>query len=199
MTDKRYTFAFHFVFDRKVEPEFLFDLYEVNEPKLKKLGYEVSRTKTPKEDKMVAIISDNKLIDVVGATAASQQNLLHFTFDRVCVTLNNTLLLSPDEKHERIGDFKYRDGEWKEVFNDVAYEFSASLAKRFATVTARFIPGHDRKKWRDSLVYVIQGLHHSAFLAKRLKELVYAMQGDDEAFKIAAQGKMAAAVAYRSV
>ncbi len=204
MTDKRYAFAFRFVFDHTVSQEFLADLYAINEPKLKRLGYDVAHAEKRVDARhmdaeIVATLGGNKLIDVVDATAASQQNLLHFRFDQVSISLNNTMLLSPDEKHEQVGRFQYRDGDWTETFNEVTYEFSAGAAKQIVVVTAKFIIGHDPAKWRDSLVYVVKSLHHSAFLAKRLKELVFALQGNDELFKIAAQGKMAAAIAYRSV
>ena len=100
MTDKRYAFAFRFVFDQAVGTEFLPDLYAINEPKLKRLGYDVAHSEKRKDSKnmeaeLMATCGDNKLIDVVGATAASQQKLLHFRFAGVTITLNNTMLLAP--------------------------------------------------------------------------------------------------------
>jgi hypothetical protein len=199
--NKRYTFTFAFTFDGKVESRFIADLVPLNEAKLQKLGYEIDHSKTDGGKWLYACTESGRLLSLEEVAKVTHQELLHYQLNKVTVRLRNTLLPAPDQKQERLGDFKYRNGDWVESYKSMPYSFHADFSSRYVTVMVELKGGQNPKELGADLIYVLKSAQHSAFLASRVKELSYAMSGaeTDEAFIIAAQGKLMAAIAFRLV
>jgi hypothetical protein len=197
--NKRYVFTFSFTFDGKVDGRFISDLLPLNEDKLRKLGYEIDRSRKDGGKCLYACIEGGRLLNFEEVAKVTLQELLHYQLKKVAVLLRNTLLPAPDQKQEKLGEFKYRDGDWLETYKDTPYYFHADPSSRYVTVAAEFKAGKNPKEWGTDLLYVLKSVQHSAFLACRVKELSFAMKGADEAFMVAAQGKLMAAVAFRLV
>jgi hypothetical protein len=193
---KRYGFTFSFVFDGEVDDRFIPDLRQLNEGKLRKLGYQTSMDA---EKRILASVESGKILDFTQVGKVTQQELLHYQLSTAMARLNNTLLPSPDQKQQKLGEFKYRDGDWLESYMETDYQFHAEADRKIVMVTAVYREGQNLGDWARDLVFVIQSAQHSAFLASRIKELSYAMRGTDEGFMIAAQGKLMAAIAFRLV
>jgi hypothetical protein len=196
---KRYVFTFSFAFDRKVEDKFLSDICPINEAKLRKLGYDAECLTPGGKTMILASIESGRLLNLDELAKLLQAELLHFKLDSVVATLRNTLLPSPDEKQEKLGEFKYRDGQWEEIYNGVTYHLQANRESKVLLVTVHHKSYKDGEEWARDFSYLLKSIHHSAFLASRVRELSYAMKGDDEAHMVAAQGKLMAAIAFRIV